>query len=111
MNLQNWLHGNKLSLNVANTQSLFIESRPNIQKIEKQTEIGDQKINMITNTKYLGVQIYDKLQWDRHIKQVKAKALRALCLVKHAKKFLPSVDLQKMYRGIVEPHFSYCCSV
>ena len=31
--------------------------------------------------------------------------------VKHAKKFLPSGDLQKMYRGIVEPHFSYCCSV
>ena len=41
----------------------------------------------------------------------KAKALRALGLIKHAKKFLPSGDLQKMYRGIVEPHFSYCCSV
>ena len=39
------------------------------------------------------------------------KALRFLGLIKHAKKFLPSGDLQKMYRGIVEPHFSYCCSV
>ena len=117
VNLQNWLHGNKLSLNVVKTQSLIIGSRPNIQKIEKQTEakpsfeIGDQKINMITDTKYLGVQIDDKLQWDRHIEQVKTKALRALGLIKHAKKFLPSGDLQKMYRGIVEPHFSYCCSV
>ena len=117
VNLQNWLHGNKLSLNVVKTQSLIIGSRPNIQKIEKQTEakpsfeIGDQKINMITDTKYLGVQIDDKLQWDRHTEHVKAKALRALGLIKHAKKFLPSGDLQKMYRGIVEPHFSYCCSV
>ena len=115
--LRNWLHGNKLSLNVVKTQSLIIGSRPNIQKIEKQTEakpsfeIGDQKINMIIDTKYLGVQIDDKLQWDRHIEHVKAKALRALGLIKHAKKFLPSGDLQKMYRGIVEPHFSYCCSV
>ena len=66
---------------------------------------------MITDTKYLGVQIDDKLQWDRHIEHVKAKALRALGLIKHAKKFLPLGDLQKMYRGIVEPHFSYCCSV
>ena len=54
VNLQNWLHGNKLSLNVVKIQSLIIGSRPNIQKIEKQTEaipsfkIGDQKINMIT---------------------------------------------------------------
>ena len=76
VNLQNWLHGNKLSLNVVKTQSLIIGSRPNIQKIEKQTEakpsfeIGDQKINMITDTKYLGVQIDDKLQWDRHIEHV-----------------------------------------
>ena len=54
---------------------------------------------MITDTKYLGVQ-----------EQVKAKALRALGLFKHSKKSLPSCDLQKMYRGIVEPHFSYCCS-
>ena len=112
VNLQNWLHGNKLSLNVVKTQSLIIGSRPNIQKIEKQTEAKpsfEQKINVITDTKYLGVQIDDKLQWDRHIK--KAKALRALGLIKHAKKFLPSGVLQKIYRGIVEPHFSYCCSV
>ena len=117
MNLQNWLHCNKLPQNVVKTQSLIIGSRPNIQNIEKQTdaklsfEIGDQKINMITDTKYLGVQIDDKLQWDRHIEHAKAKALQALGLVKHAKKFLPSGDLQKIYRGIVEPHFSYCCSV
>ena len=255
MNLKNWPHGNKLSLNVAKTQSLIIGSRSTIQKIEKQTEakpsfeIGDQKINMMTDTKYLGVQIDEKLQWDqkinmitdrkylgvqiddklqwdqkmnmitdtkylgvqiddklqwdqkinmitdtkylgvqiddklqwdqkinmitdtkylgvqiddklqwdqkmnmitdtkylgvqiddklqwdqkinmitdtkylgvqiddkhkwgRYIEQFKAKALGALGLIKHAKKFLPSGDLQKIYRGIVEPHFSYCCSV
>ena len=76
-NLQKWLHGNKLSLNVVKTQSLIIGSRPNIQMIEKQTEakpsfdIGDQKVNMITDTKYLGVQIDDKIQWDRHIEHVK----------------------------------------
>ena len=117
LNLQNWLHGNKLSLNVVKTNSLVIGSRLHIQKIENQTEarpnfeIGGEKIDMITDTKYLGVQIDDKLQWDRHIEQVKAKALRTIGLIKHAKKFFPIGELQKMYRGIVEPHFSYCCSV
>ena len=53
---------------------------------------------MITDTKYLGVQIDDKLQWDRHIEQVKAKALQAIGVIKHAKKFLPVGELQKMYR-------------
>ena len=78
VNLQNWLHGNKLSLIVVKTQSLIIGSRPNIQKIEKQTEakpsfeICDQRINMTTDTKYLKVQIDDKLQLHLYIEHVKA---------------------------------------
>ena len=117
VNLQNWLHGYELSLNVVKTQSLNIGSRPNIQNIEKQTEakprfeIGDQKINIITDTKYLGVQIADKLQWDRHIEQVKAKALRALGLIKYAKKFLPlshiSVIAARFGVVVVKPNLKF----
>ena len=38
VNLQNWLPGNKLSLNLVKTQSLIIGSRLSIQQIKKQTE-------------------------------------------------------------------------
>ena len=97
LKLQDWLHANKLSLNVVKTQSLVIGSGPNIRKIECQPDappsfsfsIGDQDIEMITNTRYLGVQIDSKLDWDKHIDTIKTKASR----------------------GIVEPHLSYCCSV
>ena len=67
LKLQDWLHANKLSLNVVKTQSLIIGSGPNIRKIECQPDappsfsIGDQDIEMITNTRYLGVQIDSKL--------------------------------------------------
>ena len=36
---------------------------------------------------------------------------RALGFLEYAKKFLPQDTLSKMYKGIVEPHFRYCCSV
>ena len=39
------------------------------------------------------------------------KVSRALGFLKYAKKFLQQGTLSKMYRGIVEPHFRYCCSV
>ena len=39
------------------------------------------------------------------------KANRSLGLIKYSKKYLPSDVLNKMYRGIVEPQLSYCCSV
>ena len=110
LKLQDWLHANKLSLNVVKTQSLVIGSRPNIRKIESQPDappsfsfpIGDQDIEMITNTRYLVVQIDSKLDWDKNIDTIKTKANR--------EKYLPSDILNKMYRGIVEPHLSYCCS-
>ena len=42
---------------------------------------------------------------------MRTKVSRALGFLKYAKKFLPQDTLSKMYRGIVEPHFRYCCSV
>ena len=106
LKLQDWLHANKLSLNVVKTQSLIIGSGPNIRKIESQPDappsfsIGDQDIEMITNARYLGVQIDSKLNWDRHIDTIKTKANRALGLIKYSKKYLPSDVLNNpsMYR-------------
>ena len=108
---------NKLSLNIVKTQSLIIGSGPNIRKIESEPDappffsIGDQDIVMITNTRYLGVQIDSNLNWGKHIDTIKTKANRALGLIKYSRKYLPSDVLSEMYRGIVEPHLSYCCSV
>ena len=99
------------------TQSLIIGSGPNIRKIETQPDaqpsfsIGDQEIEMIANTKYLGVQVDSQLNWDKHVGTINTKANRALGLIKYSKKYLPSDVLNKMYRGIVEPQLSYCCSV
>ena len=116
-NLQDWLHGNNLSLNVVKTQSLIVGSGPNIRKIQSQPDaqpafvINNDNIEIVSSFKYLGVQVDNQLKWDDHIDMVKKKALQALGLVKYSKKYLSSEVLAKMYRGLVEPHLSYCCSV
>ena len=66
---------------------------------------------MIANAKYLRVQVDSQLNWDKHVGAIKTKANRALRLIKHSKKYLPSNVLNKMHRGIVEPQLRYCCSV
>ena len=104
-------------MNVVKTQSLIIGSGSNIRKIDSLSDaqpsfsIGDQEIEMIANTKYLGVQVDSQLNWDEHVGTIKTKANRAIGLIKYSKKYLPSDVLNKMYRGIVEPQLSYCCSV
>ena len=65
--------------------------------------IGDQDIEMITNTRYLGVQIDSKLNWDKHIDTIKTKVNRALGLIKYSKKYLPSDVLKKCIEGLLSP--------
>ena len=52
-----------------------------------------------------------QLKWDKHIDTIETKADRSLRLIKYAKKYLLSDVVKKIYRGIIEPHLSYCCSV
>ena len=73
--------------------------------------INGTQIETVERTKYLGVQLDCHLVWDEHIKGMRNKVSRALGFLKYAKKFLQQGTLSKMYRGIVEPHFRYCCSV
>ena len=71
LKLQDWLHANKLYLSVVKIQSLNIGSGPNTRKIEGQTDaqpsfsIGHQAIEVITDAKYLGLQIDNQLKWDK----------------------------------------------
>ena len=67
--------------------------------------------DVVDDAKYLGVQLDKHLVWDGHTKALRSKISRSLGFLKYAKKLLPKYTLSQMYRGIVEPHFRYCCSV
>ena len=116
-NLKVWLHGNKLSLNVAKTTSMLIGTRHTINdKITVETlrtnfVISGEQIKQKPSFKYLGVHIDNKLKWKNHIKAVASKVTRAIAMIRHSKKLLPKHTLKILYQGLVEPHFRFCCSV
>ena len=58
----------------------------------------------MTDTKYVGVQIYDKLQSNRHIQQVKAKALSVL--VSLQRNFFHQVICRKCIEALLS-HISF----
>ena len=114
--LDTWLQGNKLSLNVAKTNSMLVSTKQKHNILKSRNEDLDLKIRnneleIIHKTKYLGVQIDNSLNWKEHIKTVSTKVSRAIGFLKHAKTFLPKETLKTLYTAIVEPHLRYCCSV
>ena len=111
--LDNWLKGNKLSLNVVKTVSMNILSRQKQQKVlgELDLKIRDTNIQNVKETKYLGLQIDRHLTWKKHVDTISRKVSRALGVLKHARKFLQQNILKNLYISIIEPHFRYCSSV
>ena len=114
--IERWLQGNKLSVNVVKIQAIIIGSKPKIKKLKNPStlpsfRVGGEEIDLINETKYLGVVIDDCLTWERHISEVQKKISRAIGLLKYARNFVQTGTLINLYRSIIEPHFSYCCSV
>ena len=95
---------------------MVIGSRPNLKKISDKLvptpsfAIGNSHIDVVTNAKYLRIQLDKYLVWGEHTKALRSKISRSLGFLKYAKKLLPK-HMSQIYRGIVEPHFRYCCSV
>ena len=115
--LKSWLDENKLSLNVAKTQSILLGSRYKIRAVEQpgnqkpSLHIGDEAISIITSTKYLGVQVDQFLNWDEHLVTMTKKVSRGLGMPRYAKRYLPLETVQAIYKSLIEPHFRYCCPV
>ena len=51
-------------------------------------KIRNDELEVVQKTKYLGVQIDNKLDWKEHIKTVSSKVSGAIGFLKHAKSFL-----------------------
>ena len=114
--LDRWLQGNKLSVNVAKIRSMLITTKQTNKYLMAssqalQPSIREEHIEVICNSKYLGVQIDENLTWKNKIKSVTENDSRAIGFLKYAKHFLLEAIVKTLYTSIVGPHFQYCCSV
>ena len=109
-----WLKGNKLSLNIVKAQSKLIATNPlnkvlNNSAKNLKLEILRSELGVVTNTRYLGAQVDN--DWNGSIKVISSKVSRASGFLKYAKNILSIASVKALYTSIVEPHFRYCCSV
>ena len=74
-----WLAGNKLSINVAKTNSLVIGSRKKLKDIQcpliikPSFAISGEEISIIEHTKYLVVQVDQYMNWEKSYKSCDKK--------------------------------------
>ena len=109
--VDNWLKGNKFSLNVVKTHSMLISTKPKLKALKSKNESLRLKIHVdepevVQKTKYLGVQIDNYLNWKEHIKVTSSKVSKAVGFLRHAKSFLPGETLKTLYMGLLSHIFA-----
>jgi len=103
-----WLHGNKLTLNLTKTKSMIIGSNRKLAGIPAfSLSIFDTDINSVTSFKYLGVILSSTFTWSDHVEYISSKLNKNLGLLCRIKYYLPYDARLLFYNSLVLPIFDY----
>ena len=69
--------------------------------------ISGRKINMISQTKYLGLILDDHLKFKYHLQNLKLKVHRANCLLSKIRYYVKFPLLQTIYYALFDSHLRY----
>ena len=112
--LTEYMNLNKLHINMSKCCYMIFKPKNNV--IDQpypllQLKINDTVIKHVSHTKFLGVTIDEKLNWDQHIKDLKRKLYHSLSTLSFIKKTVPENLLKDLYCTLFESHLTYCISV
>ena len=106
-NIAIWLKVNKLSLNIKKTHFMIFTKRKN-KVTDVAIYIEDNAITEVSQTKFLGVYIDNKLTWKKHIHYIAGKLSRRIDLVAKARELLNSDALITLYYSFIYPYLCHC---
>ena len=73
--------------------------------------LGSEILQEVSDTKYLGIQIDNKLDWNKHISTVAARGQSKLAFLNRNLKGCPKKLRDTAYISLIRPALEYSCSV
>ena len=92
-----WFTSNKMTNNVAKAAYSIFTNQPRIPTILNTVNFGRDTIERVKFSRYLGLQLDDKLEWKEHIELLKAKLRKTLQAFKIVKNYLTEEQKRQMY--------------
>lgn len=113
-NVHDWLNSNKLSLNISKTTSMVIcnhQKRRTLESDNLQLMVCDVNIAQSKCTSYLGIELDDRVIFDKQLDKQISKINRSIGVLKRVAKYLPVETRKTLFNTIVLPHYDYCSTV
>ena len=108
--VRDWLLANKLSINVAKTEQMFIGSDASLSKIQWQTQffLDGIPITRVKSAKSIGVYIDERLSWVEHIDYLAKKVSSVIAGLRQVRPFISIETALTIYQSLILPLFDYC---
>ena len=105
-----WVNAIKLSLNIDKTNFMLFMPK-SFSHYTDHIVINQTRIQVVKETKFLGVIIDNKLKWSAHITYISKKIFKGIGIILKARKVFNMETLLSMYHTFVYPYLSYCIHV
>ena len=105
-----WLHANKISLNVAKTEVIIFRRKKKQLDFDLNLKICGKKLQASSYVKYLGIYLDEYLDWSPHVNHLSHKLVKAnamLCKLRH---HVNEATIKSIYYAIFHSHLSYVCT-
>ena len=106
-----WLNTNMLTLNIVKTNYIIFGGNKNQNCPNLVPKINNVPIERVTETKFLGVIVDEKLHWKKHIDSVITKVSRSIGILYKARYRVGFDQLKQLYFTLIEPSILYCCII
>ena len=109
--MNNWLSGNKISLNVEKTELVIFKSPRKVLLDEIKIKLSGKRLYPSNSVKYLGIKIDRFLHWHDQVNSIAVKHNRANALLLKIRNYVKTETLRNIYFAIFDSHLSYSCIV
>ena len=109
--LKCWVDNNGLSINVKKTQYMIFSRTKGRLHLPKSLNFNNKNIEHVTESRFLGVIVYDRLNWAQHIKTIISKMSHYVGVLYRLKSSLPLETRKLIYHSLIQSHLNFCSLV
>lgn len=109
--LQKFFIANNLFLNVNKTNFMIFSTKQNKNMPEVTISIGQNDIEQINHTTFLGIEVDCHLSWDNHVEKILTKICSGLYILKRMSFLCNLKTLKSIYFAHIHSHVAYGLSI
>ena len=107
-----WFHLNSLFINLTKTEAMLFGTSQKLARINHfSVTINESAIKRVSEFKYLGVILDERLSWNGHVKAIVSKAGRRVGVLGCVRHYMNFQSANAIYISMIRPILEYCAGV